>query len=84
MASLLPGSKLLKFFSRVRARKQPSPKSDRKGYVTVKIPDEINWEVWRIVSSERYSASLVEVETLWSLDDLLDAHMVLDLLESHG
>ena len=33
------------------------------------------------MSSERFSVSLVEVETQWSLDDLMDAHDVLDALE---
>lgn len=33
------------------------------------------------MSSERFSVSLVEVETQWSLDDLWAAHAVLDALE---
>ena len=49
--------------------------------MTVKIPPGLDWEVWRVVSSPRINASLVEVETLWSYDDLLAAHDALDLWE---
>lgn len=41
----------------------------------------MNWELWRIVSSDHFTVSLVEIQTKWSLDDLLDAHITLDLLE---
>lgn len=39
----------------------------------------------RIAGSQRYGGSgLVEIQTLWSIDDLMDAHDVLDLYESLG
>lgn len=47
----------------------------------MRIPDHLDWTTWRIVSSERLKAGLVEVETQWSLDDVWDAHEVLDLHE---
>jgi hypothetical protein len=34
-----------------------------------------------VVSSERIAVGLVEVETLWSLDDIWAANAVLDALE---
>lgn len=37
--------------------------------------------MWRVVSSGRFGASLVEVQTEWSLTDVLDACDVLDLLD---
>lgn len=41
----------------------------------------MQWEIWRIVSSRHFNASLEEVENRWSVTDLLDAHVTLDLLE---
>lgn len=42
----------------------------------------MDWEVWRIVSSERFSVSNPnEILTQWSMEDLLDAHLVLGLYE---
>jgi hypothetical protein len=35
--------------------------------------------LWRIVASERFSASLTEIEERWSMCDVLTAHQVLDL-----
>lgn len=43
------------------------------------IPPHIDWMVWRIVSSERFSVSLYEIENGWTLDQVLDAHDVLDM-----
>lgn len=38
--------------------------------------------MWRIVSSERFSVSNPnEILTQWSMEDLLDAHLVLGLYE---
>jgi len=38
----------------------------------------VDWWVHRIAASERYSSGLIEIQTQWSLDDLLDAWLVLD------
>lgn len=35
----------------------------------------------RVASSELYSSGLIEIQTAWSFDDLLDANDVLDLNE---
>ena len=37
--------------------------------------------MWRLVASERLSASLVEIEERWTMIDVMDAHDVLDLYE---
>ena len=34
--------------------------------------------IWRVVTSDRIRASLIEVQTEWSVDDLLDAVFVLN------
>lgn len=34
---------------------------------------------WRIVSSERFNVSLYELENGWTLDQVMDAHDVLDM-----
>jgi hypothetical protein len=35
--------------------------------------------VWRILTHERNRASLEEIEKHWSLVDIVDAHLALDL-----
>lgn len=35
--------------------------------------------MWRVLTHERNRATLAEVERDWSLDDLLDAHLALDV-----
>jgi hypothetical protein len=37
--------------------------------------------IHRVASSERYSSSLVEIQTQWSLEDLLDSTMILDVYD---
>lgn len=41
----------------------------------------MDWEVWRVVSSPRFTVSLREIEQEWSLEDLWDANRVLDAFE---
>jgi len=41
----------------------------------------LNWELHRIASSEKYSSGLQEIRWQWTLDDVWDAHTVLDLIE---
>lgn len=37
--------------------------------------------VWRVLTSQRLHVGLRELEKHWSVDDLLDAHVALDLWE---
>lgn len=53
----------------------PTPSRDAQGLA---LPDEVDWQIHRIASSEYYSSSLIEIQTQWSLEDLLDATIVLD------
>ena len=74
---------LPKFFRRL-------DKSKKRGFgggtpadskVKVRIPDGVEWEIWRIVSSGRIHVSLIEIQTQWSIEDVWQAHQVLDLHE---
>jgi hypothetical protein len=47
----------------------------------VVVPAHIDWDIHRIAASERYSASLTEIQIQWSVEDLYEAHDVLDLYE---
>jgi len=47
----------------------------------VKLPDAVDWEIHRVASSPRYSSSLEEIESRWSIVDLWDANRVLDAYE---
>jgi hypothetical protein len=42
----------------------------------------VDWELWRVLSSPRFSVSSPgEILYGWSLEDLHDAHAVLDMYE---
>ncbi len=45
----------------------------------VQIPPGVSWYVWRIVKSRL--GSLRDIEETWSIDDLCDAHYLLDAFE---
>lgn len=47
------------------------------------LPQDLSedWFIWRIASAPRFKASLIEIETQWSMTDVQRAHMVLDLFE---
>lgn len=51
---------------------------------SVPIPDHIDWFMWRVLSSDRLQVSRVELLTCWTLEDVLDAHEVLDLYLEAG
>ncbi len=36
---------------------------------------------WRLVTHERMTATLHEIKTHWCLDDVIEAHAILDALE---
>ena len=40
-------------------------------------PPDIPWVLHRIVTSRHYRASLIEVQSQWSIDDVADAHQAL-------
>lgn len=45
----------------------------------VNVPEGLNWLLWGILTHKRNRATLHEIETHWSLDDLLDAHLALQV-----
>jgi hypothetical protein len=45
------------------------------------IPEEIDWWVHRVATSGRYHSSLKEIQNEWTLHDLLDAIIVLDIYD---
>lgn len=50
--------------------------------MSIRIPPHIDWQTWRIAASPRFSSSLVEIETQWTMTDVHDAHDVLDIYEA--
>jgi hypothetical protein len=37
--------------------------------------------LWRLVLSPRIASSLIEIQTLWTLADVMEAHVALDAAE---
>ncbi len=78
MVSLCNAGSMGKVLQRLGAGDQRSRREgDSNDRVTVKIPEHLEWMVWRVVS-ERI-ATLREIETYYDLVDLMDAHAVLDI-----
>jgi hypothetical protein len=76
VADRLPEVELSRFFTKLQRLRHGEPDGDD---VSVPIPDGLNWFVWRVATHERSRASLIEIQTEWSLADLVDAHMALDV-----
>ena len=64
----------------MRDRRAPVASAD-VGYEQIKIPESLDWMVWRIVTSERFSSQPDEVRS-WYWEDVFSAHMVLDMYET--
>lgn len=47
------------------------------------VPAILNdsWDMWRVLSSERYNVTLAELEQHWTMADVEHANLVLDVLE---
>jgi hypothetical protein len=80
MARICPGGELLRFFRRggFAQKRYRSKRCAESGITPPKIP----WHAHRIATSRHYHASLVEVQTQWSIDDVVDAHEALDYFAS--
>lgn len=46
------------------------------------MPKDVCWLIHRVATSKRYSSGLIEIQTQWSLDDVMDAIEVLDMYDS--
>jgi hypothetical protein len=49
--------------------------------VTIKIPENVDWDIYRILTHELNRASRHEIETYWSLDDVDEMNTVLSAIE---
>jgi hypothetical protein len=66
---------LRRFFTRVGRIKRRTGGDD----ITAPIPEGLNWFVWRVLTHDRSNATLREVEEHWSLVDLVNANLALDV-----
>lgn len=48
----------------------------------LELPEGVDGYAWRLLVSERVRVTLPELEGYWSLDDMFDAHAVLDVIEA--
>lgn len=64
------------FFTKIQRRRRVAGNHDD---VSVPVPDGLNWFVWRVLTHERSNATLQEIEEHWSLGDLVDANLALDV-----
>ena len=82
MARVLPESELCGFFQlgrirRSRRRVRPAEAPDE-----IAIPPQVDWDVLRILRSDYgRSSSRAEIETLWTLSDVLETHIMIDIDE---
>lgn len=68
-------AQLCRFF---RRREQLAPPSSGKRSRKLELSEEVDWWIWRIVTSDRIRGDLISIQTEWSIDDVLDAHFVLN------
>lgn len=52
------------------------------GLPPIEVPEEIDTFVWRLLVSDTIKVTLTELDTSWSIDDMLDAHIVLDIMDA--
>ena len=45
------------------------------------MPATVPWYYWRVMISGRFPVTLTEIQNAWTIDDLLDAHLMLNALE---
>jgi hypothetical protein len=75
---VLQGQWILRFFTRELNR----PRKKGTEVVTAEVPEQLDWYIWRVLTSEHLTVTLTELKTTWSLLDLADAHDALDTLEA--
>ena len=81
MAYLDASGELSKFFRRVGNPQKRGFRTRVPNSIQIDIPDGIDWEIWRIVASDKIQVSLIEIQTQWSVDDMWQAHEVLDMYQ---
>ena len=60
-------------------RVRPVPRKSGVDFSRLKIPEYLDLNTWRLVSHGM--GRLIEIETEWTLEDVHDAHLVLDIRE---
>lgn len=78
MVARVLGTQPDKFFSRFGGYDPPELRHAGRG---VPVPDRVDWWIHRVATSGKYASSLIEIQTQWSLDDLLDSIMILDMYD---
>lgn len=49
--------------------------------MSVAVPEGVDWEIERVLTSGKYPDSRREIVEEWSYEHLVDAHLVLDMYE---
>jgi hypothetical protein len=57
-------------------------KGNQPARAMIRIPAGADWFVWRLVLSEHFNASKVEIESKWTLAETMQAHLFLDRIEA--
>jgi len=70
---------LRQFFRRCE-RQRPARKN-HAGFIEVAAPADVDWDIHRVATSRHYADGLTVIQTQWSLDDLYEAHEVLDMYD---
>jgi hypothetical protein len=70
-----------RFFRQSAARPRRSQDEGGGDVVTVPVPDELDWYIWRPVVHERRLCTLRELQEFYSLDDLREMHAALDVID---
>lgn len=60
-------------------QRRPPRRSD--GGVSVDVPGELDWYLWRPIVHERRLATLRDLDEHHGLDDLREMHLALDVLD---
>ena len=82
MVRFRAGGELPQLFFRLAQRSRAARPGDAPDRISIPVPDRVDWDIHRIATSRHYSTSLVEIQTEWSLDDLYEAHDVLDMYDA--
>ena len=79
MAVLLRRGKLRRFFRRT-ARANRRIRKDDPNAVRTEFPEHVDWGIWRIVHGGL--ATLGELAAVWSFEDVMTAHDLLDTIDA--
>lgn len=91
MVAFLHRGQLRRFFRRGGNRAKGQNRSNRSpGFrgkqgrrISIDVPEHLRdgWGIWQVATSKHFRDTFVDIETLWSFDDLLDSHDVIEMLD---